>query len=114
MGDIRTNLRVIHNYSIYTIFPLGLVGNLISSTNDIFILLVNNLFRCRTSYIQRYNKKSCSLVSFITVRKAKKNKEIHFFWIKNGITFFQKDPSSEFVEASHVNELVNTRNHSSC
>ena len=42
------------------------------------------------------NSSLCPEFSFLdfAVRKAKKNKEIYSFRIKNGITLFQKDPSS--------------------
>ena len=53
------------------------------------------------------NTSLCPEFSYLNfaVRRAKKNGEIHFFKLKNGITFIQKEEDGEFIEISHENDL---------
>ena len=54
------------------------------------------------------NSSLCPEFAFLNfaVRKAKRNKEIFFYKLKNGITFIQMEQNSNFIEISHVNDLV--------
>lgn len=55
------------------------------------------------------NHSLCSEFAFINfiVRKAKKDGQIHFYKMKNGVTQVQKIANGRFVSASHINDLVN-------
>ena len=67
---------------------------------------LKDLADCKDIYI---NSSLCPEFSFIdfAVRKAKKNEEIFFYKMKNGVSLFQEYANGMFVEVSHVNDLLN-------
>ena len=53
------------------------------------------------------NQSLCPEFAYLSyaVRKAKKNNEIIFYKLRNGVNFIQNVPNGKFIEISHVNDL---------
>ena len=53
------------------------------------------------------NQSLCPEFQFLNyaVRKAKRNNEIDFYKVKNGVTLVRKEENGQFIEISHVNDL---------
>ena len=53
------------------------------------------------------NQSLCPEFAFLNfaVRKAKRLNQIHFYKMKNGVTFIQKEADGRWAEISHVNDL---------